>query len=298
MKQRPLRLGSSTSSLIRSMPDDFSAIVQKSSAYSPEEYKRLAAVARECGNTLAKSNIKSVEYFVNLQMLDAGLDSPMVEMFKSMGKNVEMWSVHAPFSGVDLASPDKQLRAKSVGWVAGAGKIAHELGAKVLVVHAALEIKVDISREERVLLAADSLRQVADACKPLGVTVAVEALPRTCIGNSAPELLYLLDKIDRPNTGICLDVNHLIPASALSAIVRILGERIITLHISDHDDVDERHWLPKTGVIDWPGLVQALREIKYTGPFMYEVTLAKPTFAEAVEALEENYNEVMKDATV
>lgn len=298
MKRRPLRLGSSTSSLIRSMTDDFSSIVQKSSAYAPEEHKRLAAIARDCGEQLADSEIRSMEYFITVPMLDAGLDNPMVELFKSMGNNIEMWSVHAPFSGVDLASPDKELRARSVGWVSGAGKIAHSIGAKVLVVHAALEIKVDISREERVLLAADSLSQVADACKPLGVTVAVEALPRTCIGNSAPELLYLLDKINRPNTGICLDVNHLIPASALNAIVRILGERIVTLHISDHDDVDERHWLPKKGVIDWPGLVQALREIKYTGPFLYEVSLLKPTFAEAVSTLEENYNEVMKDAAV
>ncbi|MGI6296691.1 MAG: sugar phosphate isomerase/epimerase family protein [Armatimonadota bacterium] len=298
MKQRPLRLGSSTSSLIRSMPGDFSAIVQKSSSYTPEDHKRLCAIASECGEKLAKSDIKSIEYFVNVQMLEAGLNNPMVEMFKSMGRNVEMWSVHAPFSGVDLASPDKELRAKSVGWVSGAGKIAHDLGAKVLVVHAALEIKVNISREDRVLLAADSLRQVADVCKPLGVTVAVEALPRTCIGNCAPELLFILDKINRPNTGICLDVNHLIPASALSAIVRILGERIITLHISDHDDVDERHWLPKKGVINWPGLVQALREIKYKGPFMYEVGLSKPTFDEAIETLQDNYNDVMKDAAV
>ena len=50
-----------------------------------------------------------------------------------------------------------------------------------------------------------------------------------------------------------------------------LGKDIITLHISDYDFVDERHWLPKEGKTDWDSLIKALVECGYDGVWMYEV---------------------------
>jgi sugar phosphate isomerase/epimerase len=41
------------------------------------------------------------------------------------------------------------------------------------------------------------------------VKIAVELLPRSCIGNTASELLSIVNKVDSPFVGICLDVNHL-----------------------------------------------------------------------------------------
>lgn len=297
MKQNPLRLGTSTSGLCRCIPDDFAAGIYKTTSYTDDEYRRLAPIAREAGVAIANSEIRSLEYFLTVAMLDPGLNNPIVEMFRNIGDNCEVWSVHAPFTGVDLASPDDEMRLQSVKWVCRAAEIGHGLGAKVLTVHSALEAPVSISREQRVELAAKSIASVADVCAGYGITVAVEILPRQCIGNSAPELLTMLDLIDRPNAGICLDVNHSFPASALAEVVRTLGKRIVTLHISDYDDVDERHWLPTKGVIDWTGFIHALREIKYSGPFLYEVSLNEATLADAIAVLEQNYNELMRAAS-
>ncbi|NLN78317.1 MAG: sugar phosphate isomerase/epimerase [Armatimonadetes bacterium] len=296
MKQIPLRLGSSTSCLCRCVPDDFIATIHKSKVYSPEESKRLRSIAKSCGEAIGRSQIRSLECFLTVAMLDLGLDNPMLEMFRHIGDHCEVWSVHAPFSGVDMASPDDELRKQSVQWVSEAAKIGYGLGAKVLTVHSALEVPVDITREQRVRLAADSIAKVADVCGGLGIRVAVEILPRQCIGNKVPELMTMLELIDRPNVGACLDSNHSFPARELGDVVRTLGPLLTTLHISDHDDVDERHWLPGKGVIDWTAFIRTLREVKYTGPFVYEVTMTDPGISEAIATLERNYHGLMEAA--
>ena len=50
-----------------------------------------------------------------------------------------------------------------------------------------------------------------------------------------------------------------------------LSDRVKTLHISDHDYIDERHVLPKDGKIDWMKLIGALEKIGYQGVFDYEI---------------------------
>ena len=49
-----------------------------------------------------------------------------------------------------------------------------------------------------------------------------------------------------------------------------LGEKIVTLHLSDYDFMNERHWLPGDGLIDWRALMQKLDAIGYRGVMMYE----------------------------
>ncbi len=74
--------------------------------------------------------------------------------------------------------------------------------------------------------------------------------------------------------------------AALGDVVRDLGDRIFTLHLSDYDGVDEKHWVPGEGVIDWTAFMRALHEIGYTGPFNFECNLPGETPARRLEALE------------
>jgi sugar phosphate isomerase/epimerase len=62
------------------------------------------------------------------------------------------------------------------------------------------------------------------------------------------------------------------------AFVEAIGSRIITLHVSDYDFIDERHLLPGEGKNDWAAIVDALERADYAGPWMYEVgSLGKVT---------------------
>ena len=54
------------------------------------------------------------------------------------------------------------------------------------------------------------------------------------------------------------------------------ADKIITIHVSDYDFVNERHWLPGEGKIDWRELLDLLDEVEYKGAFLYELGFRAP----------------------
>lgn len=189
---------------------------------------------------------------------------------------VELWSFHLPFwhyNEFDPSRRESELRRRAVDTDTKLIRRAAEIGIQRFVVHASGEPIADAEREDRKKYARESLSLLADAAAPYGARICVETLPRTCLGHSSEEMLWLLAEDGRLR--ICLDNNH-ITTEAPDALIRALGERIETLHISDFDFVDERHWLPGEGDVDWQTVLAALRDIGYEGVFLYEVGFKTP----------------------
>ncbi|MBT3382031.1 MAG: sugar phosphate isomerase/epimerase [Lentisphaerae bacterium] len=204
---------------------------------------------------------------------------------------VRVATVHCPFGGgLDISCLDDAVCEIGRGVLVEAIALAEELGAPMVVVHASTEPITDAERPARLRRSRESLASVADRCGESGIRVAVELLPRTCLGNTVDELLALLEGLSEEVFGVCLDVNHLMDRFAdLPNVVRRLGDRLITLHLSDYDGVDEKHWMPGEGVIDWRAFMLALQEIGYTGPFNYEAKPHGDTPAEKICDLEANF---------
>lgn len=182
---------------------------------------------------------------------------------------LECWSVHTPFgTHANLANPEPGERRVALDLVLDAVEMAKKLGAAVVVIHGGAEPVPAEHRELYLQASRLSLTSVAARCEKLGLVMALEFLPRTCPGNSVSELTRLLDGLD--GAGVCLDLNHANLDQDLTANIYALADRIVTLHVSDNDGIDERHWLPGQGVIAWPETVAALRDIGYKGPFLYE----------------------------
>ena len=122
----------------------------------------------------------------------------------------------------------------------------------------------------------------------------MEFLPRTCPGNCVDELFDFLDGISGDVAGVCLDVNHANLGQDILANIGRLGERIISLHISDNDAIDERHWLPGQGALDWPAIVVALRGCGYRGPFLYESARDRAGGVVTAQVIRENYERLVR----
>ena len=197
---------------------------------------------------------------------------PVPNWARLMGDNgINCWSVHAPFGrDVDLSAMDGDIRAAAMATTLRAVDIAEQLGAHVLVIHGGAEPVAARERPARLDFARAAICQVARACHDAGLLLAVEFLPRTCPGNCVDELLHFLDGIGSDMAGVCLDVNHANLGQDILANIGELGERILSLHISDNDALDEKHWLPGQGVLDWVAIVAALQRCGYRGPFLYE----------------------------
>ena len=207
-------------------------------------------------------------------------------------------SVHAPFSReVDISRLDGG-QDFAVGEVSKAIVMAERLGAGIVVVHGSSEPIADDERSARLDQSITSLRLLGEQAETAGVRLALELLPRTCLGNTADELQTMLSDISPQQAGFCLDVNHPADATQLTSIVKQLDDRIITLHISDYDGIDEKHWMPFRGIIDWAGFANALVEIGYDRAFVYET---KPengdTMAEKLQIVQSNFEKILAVAS-
>jgi len=200
-------------------------------------------------------------------------------------------TVHAVFGGdKDLSSPDTSIRKTGVQEARRAIEVATEFEASMVVLHASAEPISSEERKDRLGRCRESLVEVGRYAAEHGKKIAVELLPRTCLGNTAEELLHLLSDLDPHRFGVCLDTNHLMDRwERLPEVVASLDDRLWTTHISDYDGVDEKHWRPGQGVIRWADLLNALHDIDYSGPFNYETGLVEGSFSERLEALRGNF---------
>ena len=287
-----LPLGASTWCFTGKLPPELRAFVDGQEPLSPEYVKPIRAHFTELADAVLDSGIKSIEVWFG----SAIQDEYVIAQLKRLADNGRVFSAHAPFGEkLDLSSLDDEIRHAGVSACVSVAELLSKLGGKTLVIHSSPHIDDPSQRAERLAGCAASVAEIADHCRGLGISVAVELLAGTQLGNTGQELLDILKAVDRPNVGVCLDVNHVFPADDLIPTVRLLGTHIITLHISDYDGIEEKHWLPTQGVIDWDGLVRALREMGYSGPFIYEMYM-EAGVCEMAAMIEENYRAVMNIA--
>ena len=209
---------------------------------------------------------------------------------------VDIWSIHIPFGGIyDISQVDEEARQRAVAVNAVDIELsARLLNPKYLVIHASAEPIAAEEREARMASSRKSLQELAGLASACNGVLLVEVLPRSCLGNTSTELLRIIDGIG--NTAICFDVNHLLKESH-SAFIQNTKGKIMSTHISDYDGLDEKHWLPGKGVIDWTALLKDLVAVGYTGPFMFEVTRGNPpeiTIEDLAQCWEKLKAEVIK----
>jgi sugar phosphate isomerase/epimerase len=247
----------------------------------------------EAAEILAESSVKSVELWEPTFGKGEGLVQQMRRAFAAA--EVEVRTVHANFgASMDISSPDSAVRATGIQAFATALDLAAQMGARTVIVHASSEPVEDGARAERMKQAIRSIETIAEMAGQAGCRIALELLPRTCLGRSTEELLTLVEGVDPGAAGVCLDTNHLMDRFAsLPEVVRTLGPRLFALHCSDYDGVDEKHWPPLRGVIDWAAFLSALRATGFSGPFLYEATLEGQTPAERLAFLERNYAQLV-----
>lgn len=215
-----------------------------------------------------------------------------VEMTEKAGKRTPTY--HCPYgTDWDLSSVDEAMRKAAMERLVGLFPQAHRLSAGILVEHPSWEPVAEEERPARIASLRKSLEELSPVLKKEGFRMAMEDLPRTCLGHTAEELMAILEGLD-DTFGVCFDVNHLNGRSAgIPDAVRLFGKRLYCLHISDYYGGDECHLVPGDGVIDWRAFNAALCEIGYEGDYNYEVRIPDKTAGERCACVVKNFNEFM-----
>lgn len=204
------------------------------------------------------------------------LDLPKIAKI-ARDNGLDTRSFHLPFQPFDtlnIAGLSRELRGNSVRYLSEWLKKAADADFRYAVIHPSGEPIAEENREESMLGAMDSLSVLADICDRAGIVLAVENLPRTCLGNCSDEIMRLISV--SPSLRVCFDTNHLLIQDQLS-FMDAVKEKLVTVHVSDYDFANERHWLPGEGKTDWVSIMDKFDEIGYAGAFTYELGFVSRT---------------------
>ncbi len=204
---------------------------------------------------------------------------------------INLWSLHlpfGPFSEINPADENTYVHKNTLNYFEELIKKATSVGIKVIVVHPSGEPIEENEREKQLETAGKTLSKLADIAEKYDAVIAVEDLPRTCLGRDSYDIKEILSYDNRLR--VCFDTNHLLSQKNKDFILDI-GNKIITTHFSDYDLKNERHWLPGEGVIDWGELIECLENVGYEGPLLYEMGFKPPITIKRRELTMEDFKE-------
>ncbi|MBR6299594.1 MAG: sugar phosphate isomerase/epimerase [Clostridia bacterium] len=183
------------------------------------------------------------------------------------------WSVNGPVEkgGVPGGEDGEELMRRSV-------LAAQILGIEWLVVHPSTYLQNGTPLTKEAIFEANLayFSRWAAFYADHGIGMAIENMPSLgripSFFSDIDTLNALVDALDRPNVGACLDTGHA-HVSGLSPAdcVLKLGNRLKATHINDNSAVGrDEHVAPFMGTINWPQTVKALRDIGYENDFAFE----------------------------
>ena len=180
------------------------------------------------------------------------------------------WAIHLPYgNSFDISTTDENRRREIVeslsDYIKALTKVFHP---QRFVLHPSGEpVTTSAEREKNIAQAIKSVRALYNVATQKGVVLCIENLPRTCLGNTPEELLRIVTPT--PGVKICYDTNHNL-LDSYDDFISKTGHLIGTIHVSDYDYTNERHWLPGMGKLPWGDLILMLEECGYDGVFMSE----------------------------
>ena len=195
------------------------------------------------------------------------------------------------FEGRDLIDADESVRASSIEYLNGCITMVKELdGYEMTIVPSTVgKVAAMDTPEQEWAWAVEGLKEVYAHAQKEGVRMALEPLNRfeTNFLNRADQAMLLAEEVG-PDCGVCIDTFHLnIEEANLIEAIRSTKERLVDFHVADNNRM-----ACGMGALDWPLIVNTLKEIGYDGALTVEFvapldrTPANP-YKDAVAAAEQ-----------
>ncbi len=181
--------------------------------------------------------------------------------YKTLLEPIPLVTMHGPFMDMASGSPDQQINEVCKGRFRHAIRIAHDLGAKIVVLHANFiaSIHTEEYRSGWQRRNITFWEQIADYACQLDVIVAVENM-----WEFDPDIIGdVLKTIDHPNLRACLDVGHahLYSQVPFSEWLTTLAPYLVHLHVNNNDGKMDVHGGLGGGVLDYASVLSAVRTL-------------------------------------
>lgn len=171
--------------------------------------------------------------------------------------------------GLSYADPDAEVRAEAVRRTKEIIDFAAALDAKINIGRIRGQYRKELSREETEAYAVEAFRTISDYAAPKGVDIALESVTimQTNFINTLAEAAAMVDRVDRPNFRLMMDVFHLnLEEKDLFAAIRKYSSYNIHVHLADNN----RRYPGHCG-LDFERILRTFRECGYDGAFTTEI---------------------------
>jgi len=184
--------------------------------------------------------------------------------------DVRCWgSVTLMLENRNLLAKDETQRAQSVTYVKDCIKMVSSLGGSVISVVPSTVGKLvpDSTPELEWKWCVEALQDINAYARKCNVKIGIEPINRfeTYFINRGAQALALAEAVG-PDCGVCLDIFHMnIEEDEPIAAIHEAGDRLVNFHVADNNRM-----ACGMGSLDWPTIIQTLREIDYNGALSVE----------------------------
>ncbi|MEW6358504.1 MAG: sugar phosphate isomerase/epimerase family protein [Planctomycetota bacterium] len=162
---------------------------------------------------------------------------------------------------------------------------AANLGADPMTIHLG-SYDPNTGRDETMRRVVEAIEQAAFAAEEKSIVIAVENFTlchgEFFLGDRTEDFDLLFGEVSSPAVGLNLDIGHANITGNLEELLTRFGDRLRNIHLHDTDGKTDGHAPPGEGTVDWPGLLDALKSIPYTGPINLEFHEKHGKFAECI----------------
>jgi sugar phosphate isomerase/epimerase len=167
-------------------------------------------------------------------------------------------ALHGPFVGMEYTHIDHLIREVVRRRLDMTFEAALKLNASRVVLHSGYTPEIDLFKlkdnwlKRSVEFWQREIRRWSDA----GIAIVIENHTE----NLPDVLVRLVDEVDNPFLGLCLDIGHQHVFSELDALewVRRMGHRLFHIHLHDNDATGDHHWPVGRGTIDFESFYAAV----------------------------------------
>ena len=176
--------------------------------------------------------------------------SSFVKMADSCGLKVDNY--HLPYESTNLLfSRESTLRNRYVTQVMQQMEGCKAAGAERVVMHIA--DRTDTAPDTASML--KSMETIVRQAENIGIKIAAENT------HYFKQIDILLQEIDSPYLGLCYDTSHdFVQGQSKGALLTKHRSRLMCVHISDNDFVEDRHWLPGNGLIPFKSFIDTVKD--------------------------------------
>ena len=221
---------------------------------------------------LSENRDLEVQDFCNCDLLNGDWKTVADQTRKLLAGYTGRLGIHGPFWGLNIASPDREMRALNTRKHLQGIEVCEYLGVTQMVIHSPyttwsynnLDNGPDRENYQQLIENChDTMKDVVKRAEDCGVTMVIENIEDI----DTDIRCALADSFDSTAMAVSIDTGHAHyahgsnGAAPVDYFVRRAANRLQHIHLQDADGYADRHWAIGEGTIRWQAVFRALEEL-------------------------------------